>query len=116
MTLTLAIDAIPHKETAFGRRAYTPATIRDYKQAFGLLVRSQFRDPPLTGALKVELRIYRAKKSATSRNFGDLDNLTKPILDACTGALWLDDSQIVDLHVSKASAPSPSVEISVEVI
>ncbi len=115
MTLTIPIDAIPNKETAFGRRAYTPAAIRNYKQAFRLLVRSQFHDPPLTGALKVELRIYRNRKSATARNFGDLDNFTKPILDACTGALWLDDSQIVDLHVTKAIAPTPRVEISVEV-
>lgn len=116
MTLTLPIDAIPHKETAFGRRAYTPAAIRNYKRAFGLLVRSQFHAPPLTGALRVELRIFRNRKTPTARNFGDLDNFTKPILDACSGALWLDDSQIVDLHVTKATAPAPRVEISVEVI
>ena len=116
MNLTITIDAIPNKETAFGRHAYTPAAIRNYKTAFALLVRSQVRDPPLTGALKVELRIFRNRKSATARNFGDLDNFTKPILDACSGALWLDDSQIVDLHVSKAIAPSPRVELSVEVI
>jgi Holliday junction resolvase RusA-like endonuclease len=29
----------------------------------------------------------------------DADNIAKVLLDACTGALWADDSQVVDLHV-----------------
>lgn len=117
MTLTIPIDAIPHKETAFGKRAYTPAAIRNYKEAFALIASSQVRgQEKFTGAVRMELRIYRNKKSATARNFGDVDNLVKPILDAITmtGAVWKDDSQVVDLHVVKATAQEPHVEITIE--
>lgn len=31
---------------------------------------------------------------------GDIDNMTKPILDSTTGIIWIDDSQLVDLHVT----------------
>ena len=108
---------MPHKETAFSGHGYTPDAIREYKEDFAFLVREQVQQlQPLTGALKVELRIYRAKKSATSRNFGDLDNLAKPILDAVTmaGAVWVDDRQIVDLHICKFLAAEPLVEITVQ--
>lgn len=69
-----------------------------------------------TGALKVELRIYRNRKSAVAKNFGDVDNLAKSILDAITmtGAVWHDDRQITDLRIVKATAPEPRVEISIE--
>lgn len=71
---------------------------------------------PFTGAVKVELRIYRNRKSAISKRFGDADNLAKIILDAITetGAVWKDDCQVTDLHVIKATAPNPSVELTIE--
>lgn len=69
-----------------------------------------------TGALKVELRIYRKRKSAIAKNFGDADNLAKPILDAITmtGAVWHDDRQVVEMHVWKLLAPEPRVEMTIE--
>lgn len=119
MTLTIPIDAIPQKGASFGKgHAHKLDVIRKYQADFALIVRSQIRGhEKFTGAVRVELKIFRNKKSATAKNFGDLDNLTKPILDAITqtGAVWLDDSQIVDLHVTKAVA-APRVEISIEEI
>ena len=69
-----------------------------------------------TGAVKVTLKICRNRKSATSKRFGDTDNLAKIILDAITetGAVWHDDCQVTDLHVIKATAPNPSVELTIE--
>ena len=35
------------------------------------------------------------------RNTGDTDNHAKAIMDACTGIVWKDDSQVVSLRVEK---------------
>ena len=120
--MTIPIDAIPQKGASFGKgHAHNPDAIRKYQADFTLMVRSQIRGhEKFTGAVKVELNIRRNKKSPLAKNFGDVDNLAKPILDAITqtGAVWLDDRQIIDLHVIKAvaAAPEPSVEISIEEI
>ena len=118
MKLTIPIDAIPQKGASFGKgHAHKPDAIRKYQADFTLMVRSLIRGhEKFTGAVKVELNIRRNKKSPLAKNFGDVDNLAKPILDAitATGAVWLDDRQIVDLRIIKAAAPEPSVEISIE--
>lgn len=44
----------------------------------------------------------RGRKRPTGKP--DADNLAKLALDALNGVAWLDDGQIVDLHVSKAYA------------
>lgn len=71
-----------------------------------------------TGAVKVDIKVFRQankfKSGVTSRQFGDADNLAKAILDACNGILWIDDAQVVDLHITKNLAASPYVELSVE--
>lgn len=50
----------------------------------------------------------------------DLDKLTRLVLDACTGLVWQDDSQVVEVIARKAfvEAPGgqPRVEVSVEPI
>lgn len=41
----------------------------------------------------------------------------QPHLDALTGIVWLDDSQIVEAHVFKGyDKANPRIEISIEVI
>ena len=43
-----------------------------------------------------------APTSPTGRNTGDVDKLARAILDACTVArVWLDDSQVDELRVTK---------------
>ena len=43
----------------------------------------------------------------------DADNVAKAISDACNGIVWVDDAQVVELHVSKrcSSAPGGMVEV-----
>jgi Holliday junction resolvase RusA-like endonuclease len=42
----------------------------------------------------------------------DVDNYAKAVLDACNGVLYLDDSQIADLHASKKYSDVPRVEVT----
>jgi Holliday junction resolvase RusA-like endonuclease len=46
-------------------------------------------------------RIPRERSWCTSLRRGDLDNLAKGILDAATGVLWHDDSQVASLQIEK---------------
>lgn len=44
----------------------------------------------------------------------DLDKLVRSLLDAGTGVLWADDSQVVAIQASKAFAPrAPGVQVEV---
>lgn len=57
---------------------------------------------------KKELKYYPCLKKQ------DLDNFAKSILDSLTGVLWVDDSQIVELFISKKwSDVGDSFEIQV---
>lgn len=51
------------------------------------------------------LRIHmRQNVTGNKRRFyrGDIDNMTKPILDSATRIIWADDSQLIDLHITLA--------------
>jgi len=60
--------------------------------------------PPTSTAIAVTLK-FRRKFETTSRRFGDCDNLAKSVLDAMTGTVFLDDSQIVRLAIEKEKSP-----------
>lgn len=49
---------------------------------------------------KVEIRMEQNTTGNRRRFYrGDIDNLTKPILDSATGIIWKDDSQVAELHI-----------------
>lgn len=49
---------------------------------------------------KIEINM-RQNCTGNKRRFyrGDIDNITKPIMDSATGIVWADDGQVVELHV-----------------
>ncbi len=65
---------------------------------------------PFTGPLSVHIMAYRPDKRRR-----DLDNLLKATLDACTGHLWVDDSQIQQLDIKWAFNVMKGGRITVEV-
>lgn len=48
------------------------------------------------GALSVTLRFHGIR--------GDCDNYSKALLDSLNGVAWIDDSQIIELHIYKLAA------------
>jgi hypothetical protein len=44
----------------------------------------------------------------------DIDNIAKCFLDAMNGIVYLDDKQVVNLHLTKVYAETPAVEIMVK--
>lgn len=115
MTLDIQIDAVPQGRPRFYRgRTYDPPTSRQFKKDLALLVNSLDNSAFFTGELKLKIDIYRDKKNVTSRRYGDIDNLAKAIMDALTGVLWQDDSQITDLHVTKNLNKTPHICLNIE--
>lgn len=72
---------------------------RENKTAIGWEANAQFRRPLYTVPLRVEIDLFWP--DARRR---DLDNI-KGLLDALTGVVWEDDSQIVELHIRKSVYP-----------
>jgi len=74
---------------------------REYKSAVEAVVGPQ--PPRLSGPLCVMLSVWKP-----DRRKRDLDNLLKPILDACTHAgVWGDDSQVKALSIAEVGVQSP---------
>ena len=64
---------------------------------------------PIQGRVKVELVF-----GLPDRVRRDVDNLSKGVLDACRKIVFVDDTQVVDLHVVKHVTPgSPGVSVLV---
>ena len=103
-TINILIDAVPQGRIRFekGKGVIDTPKCFQFNKNFAALLKSFRRESMLyIGALRVSIDIYRKFETPMNQGYGDMDNLVKSILDACTGILWKDDSQIVDLRVRK---------------
>ncbi len=89
---------------------------------------SSFGIKPVSGPLKVTLIFFMAVPKSTSKKKRkemeanhithtkkpDLDNLVKFVFDSCTGILFDDDRQIVELTASKRYSDCPSTVIEID--
>ena len=90
-----------------GRRIKTRAA-SEAKEAIAWEAKAQYMSEPKTGALKVRIDLFHDDKRRR-----DLDNI-KGLIDALTGVLWEDDSQIVELTIKKHTVVEyPRVEITI---
>lgn len=113
-------------------RVYNPAAAVQWKAQASAHLAQQARlvsaDLPLfTGSVSVVIRAFyglpkgrRLKRGFRERDWRhgghDLDNVAKAVLDAAGGVLWLDDSAVVELLISKVRGnqdEAPRVEIEV---
>lgn len=62
---------------------------------------------PMTGAVAVEIALVFTRPVRSAHPWpssGDVDNYAKAALDAANKIIWCDDSQVVDLRVTKRYA------------
>jgi len=105
---------------------YTPKKTVDAEKAIRDAWQARFSGPPLQGPLTVMMTfvILRPKsrkplKERFHTQKPDADNLAKLVCDALNGVVWVDDSQICDLHVVKVytdDGERVGVHLSVETI
>jgi len=125
---------IPGEPTAQGRarfgngRAYDTEKSRSYKEYVRLIAAQHAPEIPLEGPIVFMVDIYKPipknfskKKTIEAENRvlrpttkPDGSNYLKGLEDAMNGIIWRDDSQLVDIWVSKWYSTHPRVEITVK--
>ena len=132
--LTITVYGVPVAQgrPRFFRRgnhvgAYDPQKSKDYKDSIKMQAITQLRVkgsmPPLCiGALAMEVYAYLPRPKTLPKRVRhhtkrpDADNIAKGCKDALKGVVYKDDSQIVDLHVSKEYGDPPRVVIELREI
>lgn len=92
-----------------GNIIYMTTQGKEYKEMCQWEAKSQYKGKPKDGLISVTVEFYFKDKLKR-----DLDNFLKIILDSCTGMLWEDDSQIVELTLRKfVDKQNPRVELTI---
>ncbi len=111
---------------------YTPKKTKTFEDAVRVYARQAMgSQEPLETALEAFLyfrvgvpQSYSKKRTEAclsgserpiTRN-GDLDNLTKGVLDAFNGVIFKDDCQIVEMHLTKVYAEQPGIDVLIKEI
>lgn len=81
-------------------RFFEAKPVTDCRKSLALLLRQWWGPEPATGDLSVRMIIERARKRGARS--GDIDNYCKTVLDAGTGVIWADDSQILFISCALA--------------
>lgn len=111
-------------------RMYDPKKSREFKQYVRLVASEHCPEKLLEGPVSLVVRVYKPtlksfskkKKSAAERGElrpvtkPDVDNYVKAIKDALKQVIWKDDSQVVDLRVSKYYSEKPRIEVEIEAL
>lgn len=96
----------PRSRISRSGRLYLPRPYLAYRDLVGMHLRAAYRGEPELGPVRVVLGFYRSTKRKA-----DIDNLAKTVLDAGSGIVWHDDSQVLELHAQIVYRSPPSVEI-----
>jgi len=90
-----------------GVRGYMKAACSTLKEQWQWEARSQWHGPPLEGPVSVKMALYHGDKHKR-----DIDNFNKLVFDALGGIAFLDDSQVVELTITKSyDKEHPRVEL-----
>ncbi len=116
----------PQKQTKFSSRgAYDPS--KQYKQSLQWQMRPYAPKEPLHGPVKVHINFYMpipksATKSVKKQMINgvcvpvkrpDIDNMAYTVTNAMKELVYEDDSQIIDLVISKRYAEVPKIVVKV---
>lgn len=101
-------------------KVYDPAESKDWKRTVTAQALEYKPPTPLDGPLRVWLTFVMlrpksipAKKRPHPVVKPDVENLSKAICDAIRGVIYVDDSQIIELHLRKEYGEQPGVAIEV---
>lgn len=112
---TADIDSVPFKRVMTnGRRRYNDPKYTAFKNHLGLIATQAMEGrEPMIGSVSVTVAVYKPKPRPTSRNYGDIDNHLKSVLDALNGIAYVDDSQVTEAHAELLNGDA-RIEITLE--
>jgi len=108
---------------------YTPQKTKTYEDEIRMMAKaamgaSEPLETPMTVAIYIRVAIpasysKQKRKDALAgvikpMKKPDLDNVAKCFLDSMNEIIYLDDKQVVNLHVTKVYAETPAVEVMVK--
>ena len=108
---------------------YTPQKTKTYEDEIRMMAKaamgaSEPLDTPMTVAIYIRVGIpasysKQKRKDALAgiikpMKKPDLDNVAKCFLDSMNEIVYLDDKQVVNLHVTKVYAETPAVQVMVK--
>lgn len=107
-----------------------PAKSKYFKQYVALVASQHRPETIITGPVAMDVKVYRPMPKSVSNSLKkkekaekgllrpttkpDVDNYVKGVKDALNHLIYKDDSQVVDLKVSKFYSEEPRVEIKVK--
>lgn len=111
-------------------RVYTPDKTAQYESLVGLAYRNSAKGFRFTSPVRVTIKAFcktpkgKAKRVVEDMLNGrilptkkpDADNIAKIILDGLNKVAWDDDTQVVDVMVTKRYAENPLVAVIIEEI
>ncbi len=110
------VVGIPRPKQSFrygNRHGYQPERVTDWQDYVRYEAKAAMAGrPPFAGSLEVFIDFWLPDKRRR-----DLDNLSKGVLDACNGIVWVDDQQVTALHLVKHfNIQEPGCTVGVEVL
>ena len=108
---------------------YTPQKTKTYEDEIRMMASaamgsSEPLETPVTVAIYIRVGIPKSfskqKRKDALANIErptkkpDIDNIAKCFLDAMNGIVYLDDKQVVSLHITKEYAETPAVDVMVK--
>lgn len=111
-------------------RVYTPTETAHYESLVGLSYRNSARGYKFTSPVRVTVKAFHKPPKGKSKKVTedmlngrilptkrpDADNVAKIILDGLNKVAWDDDTQVVEMMVTKRYAEEPLVAVIVEEI
>ena len=98
--IEVEIEPVPFNRPRFGksRKVFNSPRYTAFKTELGYKARLAMNDKQIiTGAFKISVDIYKkSSQNVLNKNFGDLDNFIKAVMDGLNGICYVDDSQCVE--------------------
>ena len=111
-SITFRVDGVPVPKQSYRHSKsgdYQLARVKAWQNDIAWCAKEVMRVlPPMDGDLVVTLEFI-----LPTRRRQDCVNLAKPVEDAMNGVVYVDDAQVVDLHITKRVGDQPGVTVTV---